>query len=120
MGILITPLFCYKGKFSNSCKTDKNGYIIFEENHFYEGGIIGDELNGLGKYQSKKGVVIEGNFEKDQIKGLCKFTFNNGDECQGEMIGNVKKGEWVYLNKSNGQKLKMFFNEDNKEIIYNY
>ena len=120
LGILITPLFCYKGKFSNSCKNDKNGYIIFDENNFYEGGILGDELSGMGKYQNKKGLIIEGNFEKDEIKGLCKFTFNNGDEYKGEMIGNVKKGEWSYVNKKTGRKLKAVFNDSNNEIKYDY
>ena len=93
LGLLITPFFSYRGKFYNSNKSDNNGYILFgDENHFYKGGILGDELNGKGKYQNKKGIIIEGNFEKDEIKGICKFTFNNGDQYQGEMIGNIKKG----------------------------
>ena len=98
-GLLITPHFSYRGKFSNSNKSDNNGYILFgDDNHFYKGGILGDELNGKGKYQNKKGVIIEGNFERDEIKGTCKFTFNNGDEYQGEMIGDIKNGEWNYIN----------------------
>ena len=120
-GFLITPFFCYKGKFSNSNKSDNNGFILFgEDNHFYQGGILGDELNGKGKYQNKKGIIIEGNFEKDEIKGECKFTFNNGDEYQGEMIGNIKNGEWNYINKNNGKKMKVMFNNENNNITYIY
>ena len=120
-GLLITPFFNYKGKFSNSTKSDSNGYIIFgDDNHFYEGGILGDELKGKGKYQNKKGIVIEGNFEKDDLKGLCKFTFNNGDEYQGEMVGNIKSGEWNYINKGTGKKMKVLFNNNNNEINYIY
>ena len=120
-GLLITPFFYYKGKFSNSTKSDNNGYIIFgDDEHFYKGGILGDELNGKGKYQNKKGIIIEGNFEKDELKGLCKFTFNNGDEYQGEMVGNIKKGEWNYINKLNGKKMKVLFNNDTNEINYIY
>ena len=120
-GFLITPFFCYKGKFSNSNKNDNNGFILFgEDNHFYKGCILGDELNGKGKYQNKKGIIIEGNFEKDEIKGECKFTFNNGDEYQGEMIGNIKNGEWNYINKTNGKKMKVIFNNENNDITYIY
>ena len=107
-GLLITPFFCYKGKFSNSNKSDKDGFILFgEDNHFYKGGILGDELNGKGKYQNKKGIVIEGNFEKDDVKGICKFTFSNGDEYQGEMNGNIKSGEWNYIKTKAG--ILLFF-----------
>ena len=121
LGFLITPFFCYKGKFSNSNKSDNNGFILFgEDNHFYNGGILGDELNGKGKYQNKKGIIIEGNFEKDEIKGECKFTFNNGDEYQGEMNGNIKNGEWNYINKVSGKKMKVVFNNENNEITYFY
>ena len=121
LGILITPFFCYKGKFSNSNKSDNNGFILFgEDNHFYNGGILGDELNGKGMYQNKKGIIIEGNFEKDDIKGLCKFTFNNGDEYKGEMNGNIKSGEWNYINKINGKKMKVLFNNENNTAIYIY
>ena len=120
-GLLITPFFCYKGKFSNSNKSDKDGFILFgEDNHFYKGGILGDELNGKGKYQNKKGIVIEGNFEKDDIKGICKFTFSNGDEYQGEMNGNIKSGEWNYINKINGKKMKVIFNNENNDVTYIY
>jgi len=120
-GLLITPFFSYRGKFSNSNKNDKNGYIIFgDDNHFYEGGILGDELNGKGKYKNKKGIIIEGNYERDEIKGICKFTFNNGDEYQGEMTGNIKKGEWNYINKISGRKLKVLFNNDTNEVLYFY
>ena len=120
-GFLITPFFCYKGKFSNSNKSDNNGFILFgEDNHFYKGCILGDELNGKGKYQNKKGIIIEGIFEKDEIKGECKFTFNNGDEYQGEMIGNIKNGEWNYINKTNGKKMKVIFNNENNDITYIY
>ena len=120
-GFLITPFFCYKGKFSNSNKNDNNGFILFgEDNHFYKGCILGDELNGKGKYQNKKGIIIEGIFEKDEIKGECKFTFNNGDEYQGEMIGNIKNGEWNYINKTNGKKMKVIFNNENNDITYIY
>ena len=120
-GLLITPFFCYKGKFSNSNKSDKNGFILFgEDNHFYKGGILGDELNGKGKYQNKKGIVIEGNFEKDDVKGICKFTFSNGDEYQGEMNGNIKSGEWNYINKINGKKMKVIFNNENNDVTYIY
>ena len=120
-GLLITPFFCYKGKFSNSNKSDKDGFILFgEDNHFYKGGILGDELNGKGKYQNKKGIVIEGNFEKDEIKGICKFTFNNGDEYKGEMNGNIKSGEWNYINKINGKKMKVIFNNENNDVTYIY
>jgi len=121
LGILITPFFCYKGKFSNSNKSDNDGFILFgEDNHFYEGGILGDELDGKGKYQNKKGIMIEGNFEKDEIKGVCKFTFNNGDEYQGEMNGNIKSGEWNYINKISGKKMKVIFNNENNDITYIY
>lgn len=121
MGLLITPFFNYRGKFSNSNKSDNNGYILFgDDNHFYKGGILGDELNGKGKYQNKKGIIIEGNFEKDEIKGLCKFTFNNGDEYQGEMNGNIKNGEWNYINKTTGKKLRVLFNNETNEINYFY
>ena len=120
-GILITPFFCYKGKFSNSNKSDNNGFILFgEDNHFYRGGILGDELNGKGVYQNKKGVIVEGNFEKDEIKGVCKFTFNNGDEYKGEMNGNIKSGEWNYINKINGKKMKVLFNNENNDVTYIY
>lgn len=120
-GLLITPFFYYKGKFSNSNKSDSNGYILFnDDNHFYQGGILGDELNGKGKYKNKKGVIIEGNFERDEIKGLCKFTFNNGDEFQGEMSGNIKKGEWNYINKNSGRKMKIGFNNETNEPKYFY
>ena len=120
-GLLITPFFYYKGKFSNSNKSDSNGYILFnDDNHFYQGGILGDELNGKGKYKNKKGVIIEGNFERDEIKGLCKFTFNNGDEFQGEMSGNIKKGEWNYINKNSGRKMKIEFNNETNEPKYFY
>ena len=120
-GFLITPFFCYKGKFSNSNKSDNNGFILFgEDNHFYQGGILGDELNGKGKYQNKKGMMIEGNFEKDEIKGECKFTFNNGDEYKGEMVGNIKNGEWNYINKNNGKKMKVIFNNENNDVTYIY
>ena len=120
-GLLITPFFCYKGKFSNSNKSDKDGFILFgEDNHFYKGGILGDELNGKGKYQNKKGIVIEGNFEKDDVKGICKFTFSNGDEYQGEMNGNIKNGEWNYINKINGKKMKVIFNNENNDVTYIY
>ena len=120
-GFLITPFFCYKGKFSNSNKSDNNGFILFgEDNHFYQGGILGDELNGKGKYQNKKGMMIEGNFEKDEIKGECKFTFNNGDEYKGEMVGNIKNGEWNYINKNNGKKMKVIFNKENNDVTYIY
>ena len=120
-GLLITPFFCYKGKFSNSNKSDKDGLILFgEDNHFYKGGILGDELNGKGKYQNKKGIVIEGNFEKDDVKGICKFTFSNGDEYQGEMNGNIKSGEWNYINKINGKKMKVIFNNENNDVTYIY
>ena len=120
-GILITPFFCYKGKFSNSNKSDNNGFILLgEDNHFYRGGILGDELNGKGVYQNKKGVIIEGNFEKDEIKGVCKFTFNNGDEYKGEMNGNIKSGEWNYINKINGKKMKVLFNNENNDVTYIY
>ena len=120
-GLLITPFFCYKGKFSNSNKSDKDGFILFgEDNHFYKGGILGDELNGKGKYQNKKGIVIEGNFEKDDVKGICKFTFSNGDEYQGEMNGNIKSGEWNYINKINGKKMKVIFNNENNDVTYIY
>lgn len=120
-GLLITPFFYYRGKFSNSNKSDNNGYILFgEDNHFYKGGILGDELNGKGKYRNKKGVIIEGNFERDEIKGLCKFTFNNGDEFQGEMTGNIKKGEWNYINKASGGKLRIIFNNETNETNYFY
>ena len=120
-GILITPFFCYKGKFSNSNKSDNNGFILLgEDNHFYRGGILGDELNGKGVYQNKKGVIIEGNFEKDEIKGVCKFTFNNGDEYKGEMNGNIKSGEWNYINKINGKKMKVLFNNENDDVTYIY
>ena len=121
LGFLITPFFCYKGKFSNSNKSDKDGFILFgEDNHFYKGGILGDELNGKGKYQNKKGIVIEGNFEKDDVKGICKFTFSNGDEYQGEMNGNIKSGEWNYINKINGKKMKVIFNNENNDVTYIY
>ncbi len=120
-GLLITPFFSYRGKFSNSNKSDNNGYILFgDDNHFYKGGILGDELNGKGKYQNKKGIIIEGNFEKDEIKGICKFTFNNGDQYQGEMIGNIKNGEWNYINKVTGRKLKVIFNNETNEVNYFY
>jgi hypothetical protein len=120
-GILMTPFFCYKGKFSNSNKSDNNGFILFEEdNHFYKGGILGDELDGKGKYQNKKGIMIEGYFEKDEIKGECKFTFNNGDEYKGEMNGNIKSGEWNYINKISGKKMKVIFNNKNNDITYIY
>ena len=120
-GILITPFFCYKGKFSNSNKSDNNGFILFEEdNHFYKGGILGDELDGKGKYQNKKGIMIEGYFEKDEIKGECKFTFNNGDEYRGEMNGNIKSGEWNYINKISGKKMKVIFNNENNDVTYIY
>jgi hypothetical protein len=120
-GLLITPFFCYKGKFSNSNKSDKDGLILFgEDNHFYKGGILGDELNGKGIYQNKKGIVIEGNFEKDDVKGICKFTFSNGDEYQGEMNGNIKSGEWNYINKINGKKMKVIFNNENNDVTYIY
>ena len=120
-GLLITPFFCYKGKFSNSNKSDKDGLILFgEDNHFYKGGILGDELNGKGKYQNKKGIIIEGNFEKDDVKGICKFTFSNGDEYQGEMNGNIKSGEWNYINKINGKKMKVIFNNENNDVTYIY
>ena len=120
-GLLITPFFCYKGKFSNSNKSDKDGFILFgEDNHFYKGGILGDELNGKGKYQNKKGIVIEGNFEKDDVKGICKFTFSNGDEYQGEMNGNIKSGDWNYINKINGKKMKVIFNNENNDVTYIY
>ena len=120
-GILITPFFCYKGKFSNSNKSDNNGFILLgEDNHFYRGGILGDELNGKGVYQNKKGVIIEGNFEKDEIKGVCKFTFNNGDEYKGEMNGNIKSGEWNYINKISGKKMKVIFNNENNDVTYIY
>lgn len=120
-GILITPFFCYKGKFSNSNKSDNNGFILFEEdNHFYKGGILGDELDGKGKYQNKKGIMIEGYFEKDEIKGGCKFTFNNGDEYRGEMNGNIKSGEWNYINKISGKKMKVIFNNENNDVTYIY
>ena len=120
-GLLITPFFCYKGKFSNSNKSDKDGLILFgEDNHFYKGGILGDELNGKGKYQNKKGIVIEGNFEKDDVKGICKFTFSNDDEYQGEMNGNIKSGEWNYINKINGKKMKVIFNNENNDVTYIY
>ena len=121
LGILMTPFFCYKGKFSNSNKSDNDGFILFgEDNHFYKGGILGDELDGKGKYQNKKGIMIEGNFEKDEIKGVCKFTFNNGDEYQGEMNGNIKSGEWNYINKISGKKMKVIFNNENNDITYIY
>ena len=120
-GFLITPFFCYKGKFSNSNKSDNDGFILFgEDNHFYKGGILGDGLNGKGFYQNKKGVIIEGNFEKDEIKGICKFTFNNGDEYKGEMNGNIKSGEWNYINKINGKKMKVLFNNENNDVTYIY
>ena len=120
-GLLITPVFYYKGKFSESQKSDNKGYILFgDDNHFYKGGILGDELHGKGKYQNKKGIIIEGNFEKDSINGLCKFTFNNGDEYQGEMNGNIKSGEWNYINKATGKKLKAMFNNETNETNYFY
>ena len=62
-------------------------------------------MNGKGKYQNKKGIIIEWNFEKDEIKGECKFSFNNWDEYQGEMNGNIKNREWNYINKISGKKM---------------
>ena len=53
-------------------------YIFWEDILFYKNGILRDELKIKDKYKNKKGIVIEGNFEKDEIKGI--FTFNNGNE----------------------------------------
>ena len=64
--------------------------------------------------------MIEGYFEKDEIKGECKFTFNNGDEYRGEMNGNIKSGEWNYINKISGKKMKVIFNNENNDVTYIY
>jgi hypothetical protein len=45
---------------------------------FYKNEILRDELKIKDKYKNKKEIVIEGNFEKDEIKGI--FTFNNRNE----------------------------------------
>ena len=48
------------------------------------------------------------------------FTFSNGDEYQGEMNGNIKSGEWNYINKINGKKMKVIFNNENNDVTYIY
>ena len=36
------------------------------------------------------------------------------------MNGNIKSGEWNYINKINGKKMKVLFNNENNTAIYIY
>ena len=78
-----------------------NCFILFNNvNQLYKGGIKKNEFFGNGNYCIQNGYSFSGTFNKGDIDGKVKFTFQNGDVFEGEMVGGVKKDEWVYIIKS--------------------
>jgi hypothetical protein len=66
----------------------KNFHIIHESNgDIFEGEVItkGDTItkHGVGKLISKTGNIFEGVWRHNQIDGICKIRYNNGDIYEG-------------------------------------
>jgi hypothetical protein len=118
-GILFTNIYKYIGNFTKGAKDDTQCLILFNNvNHLYKGGIKKNEFFGNGNYCIQNEYSFSGMFNKGDIDGKVKFTFENGDVFEGEMVGGVKKNEWVYLQNN---KVVMKANYDNeKGTIYKY
>ena len=118
-GILFTNIYKYIGNFTKGAKDDTNCLILFNNvNHLYKGGIKKNEFFGNGNYCIQNEYSFSGTFNKGDIDGKVKFTFENGDVFEGEMVNGVKKNEWLYLQNN---KVVMKANYDNeKGAIYKY
>ena len=118
-GVLFTNAYNYIGNFTKGAKDDSNCLIVFNNvNHLYKGGIKKNEFSGNGSYCIQNEYSFSGVFNRGDVDGKVKFVFENGDVFEGEMVGGVKKNEWVYQQDN---KVVMKANYDNeKGAIYKY
>lgn len=63
----------------------KHFRILHEPNgDIYEGEIVNQTTkHGVGKLISKAGNIFEGIWQNNQIEGICKIRYNNGDIYEG-------------------------------------
>ena len=93
-----------------SQETDsKNYHIIHESNgDIFEGEVItkGDTntKHGVGKLITKTGNIFEGVWRHNQIEGICKIRYNNGDIYEGQFSNGKQNGIGVKFIISSGER----------------
>lgn len=103
----------YLGEFKNN-KMDGSGQYQKQNGSLYLGNLQDNKKHGKGKFQFSDHplyVEYEGDFEKDNMHGLGRLTFNNGDIYSGSFKEGVIEGLGV-LFKASGDMYVGEFHED--------
>ena len=87
----------------------KNFKIIHETNgDIYEGEVIKNDgtmaKHGVGKLITKTGNIFEGVWRQNQIDGICKIRYNNGDIYEGQFSNGKQNGVGVKFIVSSGER----------------
>lgn len=87
----------------------KNYNILHESNgDIFEGEIIqsGEQAikHGVGKLITKTGNIFEGIWKQNQIDGICKIKYNNGDIYEGQFSNGKHNGVGVKFIVSSGER----------------
>ena len=60
--------------------------------------------HGVGKLISKTGTIYEGIWKDNQIEGICKIRYNNGDIYEGQFSYGKENGVGVKFIISSGER----------------
>ena len=92
-----TNKIIYEGNF----KTDKkNGFgkLYYKEiNEHYEGQFSNNNITGIGKYFWSNGEIYEGTFVNGKMNGKGIYTWPNGGRYEGNYINNIKEGNGIFI-----------------------
>ena len=86
----------YIGDFMNGLKEGKGNEETKE--HIYEGNFKNDKKNGYGNlYYKELKDHYEGNFLDNQITGIGKYFWSNGEIYEGNLINGKMNGKGIYI-----------------------
>ena len=92
-----TNKIIYEGHF----KTDKkNGFgkLYYKEiNEHYEGQFSNDNITGIGKYFWSNGEIYEGTLVNGKMNGKGIYTWPDGGRYEGNYINNIKEGNGIFI-----------------------
>ena len=82
--VLSNGNYC-KGIFNNGNFVRGTARITYSDGSIYEGGLVGNQFDGKGKFVNAKGMIYEGTFKKGVcVKGVYK---NKRGVVMGKVVG---------------------------------
>ncbi len=94
----------------------KEGYWIYENREYYEGGnYVSDEPDSLWKsfYKPEKTKFFVGKFSQGTPEGYHTFYYRNGKKMvEGNYIGGLKDGDWKFYDEMGINYLTIFYKDD--------